>query len=89
MEGKRMDNRTIADRLIRHAHQLEARHANLYRIRAYRRAAETLLTLDKPVAQLVAEIGRPGLDALPGIGAHLSDTIEELVRTGEWRTGNS
>jgi DNA polymerase/3'-5' exonuclease PolX len=83
-----MDNRTIADRLIRHAHQLETGRANLYRIRAYRRAAATLLTLAKPVAQVVAEQGRQGLELLPGIGSHLSYTIEELVRTGEWRTLN-
>jgi DNA polymerase/3'-5' exonuclease PolX len=79
-----MDNRAIASRLIRHAHQLEAERANLYRIRAYRRAAATLLTLDRPVQQMVAEQGWPGLEQLPGIGPHLSYTIGELVRTGKW-----
>ena len=83
-----MDNHAIADRLIHHAHELETRRANLYRIRAYRRAAATLLTLEKPVAEVVAEQGRQGLERLPGIGAHLSYTIDELVRTGEWRTLN-
>jgi putative hydrolase len=81
-----MDNRTIANRLIRHAHQLEMEHANLYRSRAYRRAAATLLRLEKPVQEVVAEQGRPGLELLPGIGSHLSYTIDELARTGEWRT---
>jgi DNA polymerase/3'-5' exonuclease PolX len=83
-----MDNQTIANRLMRHAHQLEMGRANLYRIRAYRRAAATLLTLEKSVAEVVAEEGRRGLEVLPGIGPHLSYTIEELVRTGEWRTVN-
>ena len=83
-----MDNRAIANRLIRHAHQLETERANLYRIRAYRRAAAVLLTLERPVQDVVAEHRRPGLERLPGIGPHLSYTIDELARTGEWRTLN-
>jgi DNA polymerase (family 10) len=81
-----MDNRTIAERLIEYAHFLEARQTNLYRVRAYRRAAETMLALDRSAVQLVEERGREGLEELPGIGAHLSYTIDGLVRTGEWRT---
>jgi hypothetical protein len=81
-----MDNPTIAQRLLDHANYLEAREANLYRVRAYRRAADTVFGLERPVAELVAEQGREGLEALPGIGAHLSYTIEGLVRTGEFRT---
>jgi hypothetical protein len=81
-----MDNRAIAERLVNYAHQLEGRDENLYRVQAYRRAAETVMGLDRPVAEVVAESGRDGLEALPGIGAHLSYTIEGLVRTGEFRT---
>ncbi len=64
-----MDNRTIANRLIDYAHHLEAREASLYRIKAYRRAAETILRLERPAADIVAERGRNGLKELPGIGA--------------------
>jgi DNA polymerase (family 10) len=78
-----MDNRTVAERLRRHAHDLEERGENLYRIQAYRRAAETLLFTDRPVEKIVAE-GR--LRQLPGIGRHLAYTIGELVRTGEFQT---
>jgi DNA polymerase/3'-5' exonuclease PolX len=81
-----VENRTIAQRLTRYAHHLETQRENLYRIRAYRRAAETILRLDRPVAELVAREGRAGLEALPGIGEHLSFTIEALVVTGEFRT---
>ena len=81
-----MDNQAIAERLIDYAHHLEARQASLYRVKAYRRAAETVLTLDRPVAEMVAEQGRDALEALPGIGSHLSFTIEGLVRTGEFHT---
>lgn len=81
-----MDNRTIADRLTSHAHLLARAKSNLYRVRAYRRAAETILRLDEPVEQLVVRDGSQGLLALDGIGRHLAFTIEQLVRTGEFRT---
>jgi hypothetical protein len=83
-----MDNREIAKKLQDYAEYLEAREANIYRIRAYRRAAETVLGLNQPLTALVAAEGRPGLEALPGIGSRLSYTLEELVRTGEFRTQN-
>src|SRR2546430_7096417 len=81
-----MDNRTIAEHLIEHASYLEGREANLYRVRAYRRAADTILSLDRPLAEIVKNKGREGLEQLEGIGSHLSFTLEGLVRTGEFRT---
>lgn len=81
-----MDNRTIANRLTSHAHMLEQARSSLYRVRAYRRAAETVLGLDEPVAQIVDRDGRKGLQSLDGIGRHLAIAIEQLVRTGEFRS---
>ena len=74
-----MDNRTLANRLAERAHALEGAHASLFRIRAYRRAAETILALDVPVADLLARSGRKKLADLPGIGRRLSRTIEDLL----------
>ena len=74
-----MDNRTLAKRLAARAHALEKGHASLFRIRAYRRAAETILGLDVPVADLIQVGGRKKLADLPGIGRRLSRTIENLV----------
>lgn len=81
-----MDNRAIANRLLDEAHSLEEMHASLYRIQAYRRAAETILGLDRPVEDVVAHDGRKGLRQLPGIGPKLSLKIETLVRAGEFDT---
>jgi DNA polymerase (family 10) len=67
-----MDNRTIAQRLREYANYLESQEMNVYRVRAYRKAAETVLSLDRPVAEIVEAEGREGLEELPGIGAHLS-----------------
>ena len=75
--------REIRDQLLELAHSLEAKRASLYRIQAYRRAAETILGLDRPVEDLVAVDGRKSLKRLPGIGPRLSLKIEKLVRTGE------
>jgi DNA polymerase/3'-5' exonuclease PolX len=81
-----MDNRTIARRLLDYARNLDGGEGNLFRVKAYRRAAETLERLERPVEQILDEKGRPGLRKLPGIGRHLAFTIDELVRTGKFRT---
>jgi DNA polymerase (family 10) len=81
-----MDNREIARQLTDYAHFLESSRASLYRVKAYRRAAEAVLGLSVSVEVLFENEGRKGIRELPGIGAHLSYTIEGLIRTGEFRT---
>jgi DNA polymerase/3'-5' exonuclease PolX len=84
-----MDNQTIARRLREYARHLDWKRDKLYRIRAYRVAAEVVERLDCPVHQLLDERGRAGMAALAGIGEHLAYTIEELVRTGEFHAVHS
>ena len=79
-----MTNQHVAQRLWRYAHDLSERNSNLYRIRACRRAAESVLRLEAPVEKLVVERGREGLEELPGIGRSLAETITYFVETGEW-----
>jgi hypothetical protein len=81
-----MDNAAIAKKLADYAAYLEGEDANVYRIRAYRRAADTVRSLDRPIQDIFASEGRAGLEALPGVGMHLSYTIEFLLKTGEFRT---
>ena len=81
-----MDNQIIAHRLSNYATELYATGSNLYRVRAYRKAAWTVRALERPLAEVLAIEGRAGLEALPGVGTHLAYTIEELIRTGEFRT---
>ncbi len=81
-----MDNETIARKLNDYATYLEGEEPNVYRVRAYRRAADTVRALDRPVADIVASEGRAGLEALPGIGHSLAFTLDGLVRTGEFHT---
>ena len=82
-----MTNHSIAKKLIEHAHNLEVQKAGLYRIRAYRRAAETILGLDRQLTDIVAEHGQAGLRALPGIGPRLSRTLQKLLTIPDEATG--
>ena len=77
-----MDNRTLAQRLRRHARELEAEGGNLYRVRAYRHAADFIEEEDPPVALLLERGGRKALERLPGIGSHIALTIENLLHVG-------
>ncbi len=81
-----MDNATIARKLNDYATYLEGEDSNVYRVRAYRRAAATVLEQPRSLAEVVEEKGRAGLEELPGIGSSLAYTIEGLVRTGAFRT---
>ena len=53
-----------------------------FRIRAYRRAAQTLASLSEPVRNVAR---RDALESLPGIGKTLAREIQELLETGRLR----
>lgn len=61
---------------------LAAQRANPYRVRAYRRAADSLLALDEDVATLA---GAQQLEEIDGIGTDLAKKIEEFLATGTVR----
>lgn len=74
-----MDNRQVAAIFARMADILDIQGENPHRIMAYRRAAENIAALSRPLE----EIWRAGeLDSIPGIGKTLAEKIDELMRTG-------
>ncbi len=74
-----MDNRQVAAIFVRMADILDIQGENPHRIMAYRRAAENIAALSRPLE----EIWRAGeLDSIPGIGKTLAEKIDELMRTG-------
>jgi hypothetical protein len=75
-------NARIGARLEEVARLLEDQGANRFRVRAYRRAAETLRFLRQPVSGILAEGGLPALEALPGIGESLARSIRDLCLAG-------
>jgi len=75
-----MENHQVAEIFLSMADILDVLGANYHRVMAYRRAAETIATLGRPLE----EIWREGdLTAIPGIGETLASKIDELMRTGD------
>jgi hypothetical protein len=77
-----MTNAEIARCFEHVARLLTEQGANIYRIQAYRRAAQMLRALDQPVAELFRHQGEAGLRQLPGIGEGLARSIHTLLVTG-------
>jgi DNA polymerase (family 10) len=61
---------------------LELQGDDPYRIRAYRRAAQTLASLSEPLRTIAR---RGALETLPSIGKTLSREIQELLERGRLR----
>jgi DNA polymerase (family 10) len=72
-------NKAIAQLFYSMADVLGGRQENPHRVRAYRRAAESLAGLEEDVSALAE---RGALQEIPGIGRDLSAKIEEYLKTG-------
>jgi hypothetical protein len=75
-------NRQVASRLDEVAQILDEQGANRFRVGAYRRAAETLRQLERPVSEMLEQGGLEALEALPHVGESLARSIRDLVFTG-------
>ncbi len=75
-----MDNITIATMLDETASLLEISGGDPFRIRSYRRAAESVEQQTQPLAAMVDEPKR--LLEIPGIGKGMAANIIALVKTG-------
>ena len=73
-----MKNQQIAKIFIEIADLLELKGESVFRIRAYRRAAQNIDGLSKDVATLADK----ELTAIPGIGPDLAGKIKEFIATG-------
>ena len=73
-------NTEIAEMFSRLAELLEIQGANPFRIRAYRKAAQTVESLPHSLTSMLAE--GADLSELPGIGKDLASKIHEIVETG-------
>ena len=77
-------NAVIAAKLRDMGDVLEQQEASAFRVRAYRRAAESIESLDEGVDAILAREGRRGLEALPGIGDAIAAAIAEMCASGRW-----
>ncbi len=69
----------IANIFLSMAELLREQGENPYRIRAYKRAADTLANLESPIADFART---EDLRTLPGIGKDLAEKIREYLDTG-------
>jgi DNA polymerase/3'-5' exonuclease PolX len=76
-------NAFVAGKLREVADLLEQQGAAVFRVRAYREAADYVRTLPQPIQKIYEQDGRHGLEALPTIGASIAAAIIELVETGD------
>lgn len=72
-------NEEVARILFQIASILEMTQDNIYRVRAYRRAALATLLLPRPLVDYVAAGVEP---PLPGVGERIRNRLRELVNTG-------
>jgi hypothetical protein len=77
-------NEAIAARLREAADLLERQKANPFRVRAFRRAADTIATLPEDVGKLLGRGGPEALRGLPGIGPGIAAAVHEMLATGRW-----
>jgi hypothetical protein len=63
---------------------MELRHANPYRVAAYRKAADSVEALDQNVSEIFRSEGVEGLTMLSGVGEQIAGAISEMIRTGQW-----
>jgi DNA polymerase (family 10) len=75
-----MDNRTLAQIFQRIADLLEIKGEMIYKVRAYRNAADSLVDLSEDVNMLYQE---QRLQDIPGVGEAISKKIGELLETGK------
>lgn len=75
-------NHEVGEKLQEIASLLEAQHANPFRSRAYRNAANTVENLPQDLDKLVQAGGIKSLIDLPAIGAGIARSIYEYVATG-------
>src|SRR3569623_146039 len=81
-----MNNLDVSRRLQEFAREQERQGANLFQVRSYRVAASAVARLEIPLALVFTRGGRPGLEALPGVGKSVAYTLEPLITEREPRT---
>ncbi|MDE1825296.1 MAG: DNA polymerase/3'-5' exonuclease PolX [Candidatus Micrarchaeota archaeon] len=79
-----MSNKRLAEILEEIASMLDLEGENLFfEVRAYRKAAQTLETMQQEVEEIFKKEGEEGLRKLPGVGKTIASHIIEFVEKGK------
>jgi DNA polymerase (family 10) len=76
---KSLDASSVAALLREFGQRVALRRGNPYRVKAYARAADSLLALSIPLENVIAQ---DRLQEIPGIGDAIADIIKKLFATG-------
>ena len=77
---RRFTNQQLAETFTLIANLLEIKGEVIYKILAYRKAADSLTNLGRDINTVWQE---GGLTEIPGVGKAIAEKIDELLRTGE------
>jgi DNA polymerase (family 10) len=80
-----MTNLEIAAVFRRLADLLDLHDENVFKIRSYRNAADTIEDHPTPLAEMYAAGGVAALQTLPGVGSAISQKIADLLTTGTFK----
>lgn len=75
-----MRNKEVAQILYEMADLLELKNENVFKVRAYSRAAQAVETLSKPIEEVAKE---GSLEEIPGVGRGIAEKIMEFLETGK------
>lgn len=78
-----MENQEFAKTFWKIAELLELKKENIFKIRAYQKAARNIESLTQNLTDFYQQCGLKALKEIPGIGEHIAEKIEELVKTGK------
>ena len=78
-----LSNDEVAIAFEQVADLLETLGDDYYRIRAYRKGAQSIRAQDRPVVDIFEAEGVAGLEKLPYIGKRLAASVKELAQTGD------
>jgi DNA polymerase/3'-5' exonuclease PolX len=76
------ENQFVAAKLDEMVELREQQSASEFRVRAYHDATVHVALMPQPVTAIYRQNGRPGLKALPTVGASIAAAIAELLDTG-------
>ena len=77
--ARRLSNREVAEILLRIADMLEIKGEVIYKVLAYRRAAQSILNLSRDINEIRAA---GDLRTIPGVGEALAKKLDELLSSG-------
>ncbi len=79
---RRAHTKRVVERLANQAYALELEAAPAQRVWTYRKAAWAIEALEQDIGLVYQQMGRKGLQAIPGVGPAMADAIQAWIKAG-------